>query len=355
MFESRRVNLARHSYSSLDKRASRNHFFPFCVIACGIVACGTGFAFAQLTNVDLITSITNAYSAFERKSKSIQGSYSGHNEQAQKGTVVRTIDWTVHIKQSVSGGSIEDRFTTVEGDKNRAVYKAVGRNSKYAFALKKNRTDEWLLSEIQPQTQGGLSSLAQTVDKELLKHVSRHYQFLDDEPLVKVIRAPGFKILQIGKTQIDTRSAVDVDFQYDPKVKEDPGTYKGTITLDAEFWCVRNIEAEFIEPGGGRRKYRAEYAIDTTGAGKGGLRKMKSKLDYSSDYRAVETTFDFHYDETLPESAFSLSAFGLPEPMGVAWPRRTRWYAWFGLGGAVLIGLGLYLRRRLHGRANWVP
>ncbi|HXG09858.1 MAG TPA: hypothetical protein VNK04_08730, partial [Gemmataceae bacterium] len=40
----------------------------------------------------------------------------------------------------------------------------------------------------------------------------------------------------------------------------------------------------------------------------------------------------------LDEAEFRLSAFGLPEPLGVTWSKPTRWYLWLSLAGALCLG-----------------
>jgi hypothetical protein len=54
----------------------------------------------------------------------------------------------------------------------------------------------------------------------------------------------------------------------------------------------------------------------------------------------------------LPESDFTLSAFGFPEPEGVVWNRPQGWYLWIALCafGALAVALLVrFWRRRYHG------
>lgn len=53
------------------------------------------------------------------------------------------------------------------------------------------------------------------------------------------------------------------------------------------------------------------------------------------------------YNGNVPDEEFHLSFYGLPEPRGVIWRMPTPWYLWFIAGGALLVGLGVILGRRL--------
>ncbi|MCS6977776.1 MAG: hypothetical protein NZM31_12325, partial [Gemmatales bacterium] len=56
--------------------------------------------------------------------------------------------------------------------------------------------------------------------------------------------------------------------------------------------------------------------------------------------------FDLHLPDTLPpESEFTLSAFGLPEPPGVTWERPTPWWLYgIAVGLALVVLSGILFR-----------
>ena len=57
-------------------------------------------------------------------------------------------------------------------------------------------------------------------------------------------------------------------------------------------------------------------------------------------------------DANLPETDFTLSAFGLPEPFGIEWEKPTPWWLYLicgGLGVIVLLAVGYRLRK-----AGWL-
>ena len=80
--------------------------------------------------------------------------------------------------------------------------------------------------------------------------------------------------------------------------------------------------------------------------------KVEDEIDIIS-----ESDYDVDPTVNLPESEFTLSAFGLPEPVGVVWEKRTPNYVWFliaaGAFAAAAIAFRLLTRRR--SKASSVP
>jgi hypothetical protein len=75
--------------------------------------------------------------------------------------------------------------------------------------------------------------------------------------------------------------------------------------------------------------------FDTGNSGEG---KMQIK---------VIREFQLMERDGIPESEFTLSAFGLPEPVELQGPRsQTRWYLWAGVAGILCLALGAGLRWR---------
>jgi hypothetical protein len=305
---------------------------------------------AQSTIEQLPTKINEAYNLYREASMSIQGKCLGRNTQVEKGVQVRKIEYEYQIKQGMTGGAVEVSRTTDEAGKVKSYGRVIGRNSKYVFELTKGQNKGWLLSDIKFDPMRKMALQGLTVDEELFFHVSPHYRFVNNQPLAAALKDPEFKILKRRSNPVEGRPAVQIDFELPQrKNKEVSGTYQGTITLDAEFWCILRQDAEFLESGGGKRLITVTYTIDATKSGKGKILTMTSKLDYEKDSRQVENRFELYYDDNVAEREFSLSAFGLPEAQGVVWDSPTRYTLWFGLAGVVALLIALcfrYLSRR---------
>lgn len=82
----------------------------------------------------------------------------------------------------------------------------------------------------------------------------------------------------------------------------------------------------------------------------GADRKDPSKLIKVIDREITE----FHSHTAFPQSDFTLSAFGLPEPYGVVWKTPTPWYLWFIGSGIAFLAVGWYLRRRVRRRTTMI-
>jgi hypothetical protein len=89
-----------------------------------------------------------------------------------------------------------------------------------------------------------------------------------------------------------------------------------------------------------------------------GIPVLKSVADIR-DMRHVEWgllhgeekwTFEMEYGAAVPSQEFRLTHYCLPEPVGVTWPTRTRWYLWFIVAGAAALAVGAYFWRRVQCR-----
>lgn len=64
---------------------------------------------------------------------------------------------------------------------------------------------------------------------------------------------------------------------------------------------------------------------------------------------------EFEHHKPFPESDFTLTAFGLPEPYGVVWKTGPPWYLWFIGSGVAFLAFGWYFKRRVQRRATTAP
>ena len=66
----------------------------------------------------------------------------------------------------------------------------------------------------------------------------------------------------------------------------------------------------------------------------------------------VREITDFRPHAPFPQSGFTLTAFGLPEPYGVVWKKPIPWSLWFIGGGIAFLALGWCFRRRARPRTT---
>ena len=75
------------------------------------------------------------------------------------------------------------------------------------------------------------------------------------------------------------------------------------------------------------------------------LKKKHQRTEVREENTGYETEAEYNLTlEDLPESEFTLSAFGFPEPTGFA-RRRVPWVWWAASVGIVCIALALLVRR----------
>jgi LPXTG-motif cell wall-anchored protein len=150
------------------------------------------------------------------------------------------------------------------------------------------------------------------------------------------------------------RVEFDNSHELESNAKDFDPVQGGVLLLDPNrYWCVRGCELR-------NRYIDAEALINE----KVQLRDPSENLPVPKqivsvsnqkrsmgEHLVVKTMMEFELYEPSrlpPDKEFSLSAFGLPEPLGVSWS-RTPWYLWVGLAGILflLVGAGFYwLKRR---------
>ncbi|MEJ5277359.1 MAG: hypothetical protein WHU94_15750 [Thermogemmata sp.] len=122
-------------------------------------------------------------------------------------------------------------------------------------------------------------------------------------------------------------------------------------------WCIREEVRRYVYADGVKESRNwFDYTINTSGYPI--LRQHRNITQGQTDGGAtfrfeVVRHLELSESDDPPEWEFTLSAFGLPEPVGVVWERRTPVYVWLLVAAGVLLTLAVFFRwlaRRLcHG------
>lgn len=229
----------------------------------------------------------------------------------------------------------------------------LGINKRYAFKLAKTSPDadtfilekyESASDEIRQQVQsrGGLNFTSSfRVNGMLLS------EFVKDS----LVTITDIRSLQRGGreiAQLDYHRQLVYHDSNDPSKNKIIGTEEGVVVLDPEHcWCIR--EHHFVLPSL-KCDVALEYGDDVDGFPI--LRRVQDTTVYKNSTGTMRTVWEFdklvHRD--IPESEFTLSAFGMPE-MQLPGDQRphTLWRWMIGIGialAALAILLRVYWQRR---------
>lgn len=268
----------------------------------------------------------------------------------------RTSRW----KFKINGALFRVEEERLDEQENFAIEKAGVANSKYFFFLARDKSAApWVLTSHVEQGGNG-----RAVDPVLIASKGGVLTYLPaawsitDVPLAELIRDPNFTLQRVSELEYQGRPCVAVDFAYRPKMNltsKDPKDrsilmiLKGSrIILDpARSWSVQKVELDAIRGIAG--SLIVDYEQERNGLPI--IRRLTSEAGNPNSGINVKAEFhDLEFKDT-PESAFTLSAYGLPEPQGVVWDHdRSRYDLWLVAAGLLTLltaaGLRLLVRRK---------
>ncbi len=229
-------------------------------------------------------------------------------------------------------------------------------NPHYAFHLTRQGAAEgWAIAGLVPSPRGK-TPFGIFPNKTVEALTTYPYNFALSAGIGRAIpRDPEFLLKRASSENRDGRALVRVEFEYAaPKDQPKVPSVVGWALYDPKrYWSLVATEAH--------NSWTAIAGLTTTNAV--AYEYQNSQDGFPNTKRIVvhgrkistEGTFDFEHTYELdlreadaPERDFTLSAFGLPEPKGMAIPRSSRWYLWFIAGGVgcLLVGFLIWRRRQ---------
>lgn len=228
-------------------------------------------------------------------------------------------------------------------------------NRQYGFSLsRRSQESPWTVSGIVMNSPGQKSrpySDTQDRARRVLDLV-----ILERTKLIDLFEKPTIRILGVKPITRDGRNCVEIRFDNTHPVSEEPFVpeQRGTIILDpSRSWCLCSAELQCGYLGDNGTE---EIQVNITTAMRDGKSGHPIPVQRLFKNPNAQILFEHQLEEPErlpPDDAFTLSAFGLPEPLGVTKPRP--WYLWLSLAGMLcLIGGGIlyWLKRRAAGRAE---
>ena len=280
-----------------------------------------------------------------------QAAWAAYQEQARQfqghGTIVTSrLDAALRSVTNISSKRGSNALVGVsesyqEGlDQHSSVrtWEAFGINAKYSFLLKKKDHGLWVVTLIQPRSAG------------VPKDINDGFLPGEEPPrplLLRISHSLHLPTLTQRKDFVVRRAVAEgrlMRFHFDC-----PSAHvRGDVQLDTECsWCLKSAEVEH-----GLRKISAEYSYSeeempstvacvtrTTAPGPEG--KLVEWVERIELNHGIPNALP-------PETDFTLSAFGLPEPFGVTWERPTPWwlYALISAGMLFVVAVIVSFRKR---------
>ena len=242
-------------------------------------------------------------------------------------------------------------------------------NPSYAFTLRRERKEnDWALKALgAAKNDAAFQSLVTETDEAssflgIFLRVGPTY-------LSGLVRQESFRLLDAKLVKHKGAEAVRIDFDnshpLDAKGEFVP-IQEGTLVLDPiHHWVLLAAEVK-MDFSNTKRNTLIEINYRTKGM------KIQIPQDATEELDGMNTEtnkafrektryeYDLHEPKSFPEyQEFTMSAFGLPEPMGMpAVDRGIRWHLWLSLAAAaVLVGGGLVVifKRRYSRSGNAMP
>jgi hypothetical protein len=240
-------------------------------------------------------------------------------------------------------------------------------NSKYTAVVRQKVKDGgWLLEDLNlvSRNDGGRPAKADQLGRMALNSLAS-LLWVERQMLPDVVRNPTFSLKGVAPADKDPKlvriafsvNRPPVDWKDAPR--EAP-RMQGWLILDPNHhWIITEGQLNLVYLGEipGDLKFRSEFREGRDGAAIPTRMIKHLFLPEVERKEEEEHRFSLVAQDAVPEFEFSLSTFGLPEPVGVTFPRPTPWYLWFAGGGigSLIAGLGLYTlaqRRRLSKAAS---
>jgi hypothetical protein len=267
----------------------------------------------------------------------------------------RKINDTDTIRYSVrqNGRCAMLRGSPVQTRRNDPVEYVFLSNTQYAAQLRRDpgKSGEFMLKSYDPNPDAQLlpapSSIRRWAFVTLFPHFCYH-----DQPLAEVIHQPGFRLENVT---LDERGLVRAKVRYERSIPNGTGKMiaETIFTFDPQrYWCIREYQEEStykVKSGNTTSQYVVEFVLEDHSSGFPLVRRQDARSTATStssggndNRRRVE--YELQVDESVPDSEFTMSAFGLPEPVGVVWERRTPVYVWLFVAAGVLLTMGIFFR-----------
>ena len=295
------------------------------------------------------------------KAQKIAGSISGTTRNKTVYAVRPSPDfpddeWFNEVKQNKDCVLIHRSGGDFARAKNAEV--VTGVNPKYAFQLKRTiGSSEWVMDQIDMGGDGSKLPLGNgmTQQQSANMHILAHFRVFDPHlALERLIERPNFRATKTAPVVVDGIDMVRIDFEcpYPIEKRKEPGfsaVQGGHMVLDPKhLWCLKEYSVR-TNDSASRRTFSRKFDYATGPDQFPILREVRThQLGYhpdGKDWFTCESVVksEFQYSPSAFEDReMTLSAFGLPEPIGIEPPPKpTPRYVWFLVAAGALALLAI--------------
>jgi hypothetical protein len=310
-----------------------------------------------------LTSAPQAWEDYRKFAVDLQGSGHWKWVLTDKGTLTAhsKVDRTYDFKHREGCALLFEREVIEDGKPSQGAFLRVV-NPQYGFELRRSSPDApWVVANYAPGlTFGGKLGPMNWVDEVAAYPVS----FAATAGLVDYpSRDQGFKLLNVTAATQDGKNLAKVEFEFHPADKLKQYLRGGWVLYDPDaHWVQRACHLRLERPQGSPDKMvKATQDLIFEYIERGGgfpiLKRIVATYDTVGGKYSSEERIELSLNQVkAPKSAFTLSAFGFPEPMGAPVTHSgISWYMWFAAMGFACLVAAFLLRRGLPWRKKGAP
>jgi hypothetical protein len=319
----------------------------FRTLACVAILLWNGKSVGQSPADRFSTEASSAWQNYQERAKRLQGSFS-ITFDAVTGSTRETLKRHITFKQREGCAFyLQQRL----GPQDETGWARV-LNPKYGFELNRRRPDgPWAVSQMKSDSIS--NPRFESPERDVLLWSTCPINLALAINSAKVVPVePGFSVKRVEANKEDNHGQVRVDCSYDPKGDPRTLSFDGSIVYDpTHYWVILEYEGRIGQtaPGQGTatRSVKVSNEYLYTDDGFPILQRIQKQVKNPQKLYTSTDTYEFELSEAnVDASEFTLTAFGLPEPPGLAVGSPTRWYLWAIILGVLCIGIAALLRWR---------
>ena len=279
----------------------------------------------------------------------------GRCEITSTGTVLTDAEYVLKVRLAgLSFREVNDRIATHPSALHHQYVRL--RNSRYSALLsRKERAGELVVRTM------GAAAAETTEDKYGRYFKSILYPIgFRERRLTNWLDTPGFRITSVSGPEANGEVCLHVVHTGPPgPIERSPDvSFAGQIWLrPSQSWAIARLKLTLQLPQDDGTSVAREYDSTCTFSNGSSARPFPLEVKHTvgpTSSGAVQLTESWTIrdaaHEVYPESDFTLSAFGLPEPYGVEWERPTPWWLYTLFSAGVLFVVAVivsFWKRRL--------